>query len=304
MKYRNLANLIYYALTFLAALGLVLMTAGLVLTLVAESWPGLERFGFFKFLFSSDWNYSRELYGAWRPLTGTVLCTIGAVVLAVPIALGTAVFLTELCPSKLKSPIALAIELLAAIPSIIYGLWGLFVLAPFAEKYIQPLAGAFLGGLPWIGSFFQVRLAGGLNVLTASMVLAVMILPFIASLAREGFEQVPAFLKESAYGLGATRWETILAVVWPTSQKAVVGGIIMAAGRALGETMAVAYVIGSRHGALDSIFSPYVTITSVIANEFNEAGPIQMSALFALTLALFLANMAVLYLARHLMRRP
>jgi phosphate transport system permease protein len=303
MNLKKLPNSIFYLLTFLAAVGLVILTVGLVVTLVIESKPGFERFGILGFLFSPEWNYSQNVFGALRPLTGTVLCTIGATVLAVPVAMGIAVFLTELCPHKLKSPIAMAIELLAAIPSIIYGLWGLFVLAPFLEKYLEPVVTKTLGRLPVIGEFFQVNLAGGLNITTASMILAVMILPFVASLAREGFDQVPEVLKESAYGLGATRWETILAVVWPTAQKAVVGGIIMATGRALGETMAVAYVIGNRHGALESIFSPYVTITSVIANEFNEAGPIQMSALFALTLALFVANLIVLSLARYMMRR-
>jgi phosphate transport system permease protein len=303
MTLRKLFNRLFYLLTLLAAASLVFLTAGVLVTLVVESKPGFERFGFIKFLLSSDWNYSKEMFGAFRPLTGTVLAALGAVVLATPVALGVAVFLTELCPSKLKSPISLAIELLAAIPSIIYGLWGLFVLAPFLENYFQPLMGKVFGGLPVIGGYFATKVAGGLNLVTASMVLAVMILPFIASLAREGFAQVPDVLKESAYGLGATTWETIAAVVWPSSQRAVVGGIIMAAGRALGETMAVAYVIGNRHGALDSIFSPYVTITSVIANEFNEAGPTQMSALFYLTLALFLANLVVLSLARRLMRK-
>jgi phosphate transport system permease protein len=303
MSLRKLLNRLFFLLTLAAALGLVLLTAGILVSLVIESKPGFERFGFLKFLLSTQWNYGTETFGALRPLTGTVLASFMAVVLATPVALGVAVFLTELCPEKLKSPIAMAIELLAAIPSIIYGLWGLFVLAPFLEIYFQPLIAATFGRLPLIGEFFQARLAGGLNLMTASMVLAVMILPFIASLAREGFAQVPEVLKESAYGLGATRWETIVAVVWPTSQKAVVGGIVMAAGRALGETMAVAYVIGNRHGGLDSLFSPYVTITSVIANEFNEAGPIQMSALFYLTLALFLANLLVLTIAKRLMKK-
>ncbi|MDR2140373.1 MAG: phosphate ABC transporter permease subunit PstC [Deltaproteobacteria bacterium] len=300
---KRFQNIVFFLMTFLAAASLVLLTVGVLVTLIVESRPGFERFGFLSFLLSNQWNYGTEMFGALRPLTGTVLAALGAVTLATPVALGVAVFLTELCPARLKTGIAMAIELLAAIPSIIYGLWGLFALAPFLEKYFQPLMGWLLGGLPWIGGYFQTQLAGGLNLVTASMVLAVMILPFIASLAREGFAQVPEVLKESAYGLGATRWETIVAVVWPTSKRAVISGIIMAAGRALGETMAVAYVIGNRHGALDSLFSPYVTITSVIANEFNEAGPIQMSALFYLTLALFLANLLVLSLARALMRK-
>jgi phosphate transport system permease protein len=303
MTMKRFQNIVFFLMTFLAAASLVLLTVGVLVTLIVESRPGFERFGFLSFLLSNQWNYGTEMFGALRPLTGTVLAALGAVTLATPVALGVAVFLTELCPARLKTGIAMAIELLAAIPSIIYGLWGLFALAPFLEKYFQPLMGWLLGGLPWIGGYFQTQLAGGLNLVTASMVLAVMILPFIASLAREGFAQVPEVLKESAYGLGATRWETIVAVVWPTSKRAVISGIIMAAGRALGETMAVAYVIGNRHGALDSLFSPYVTITSVIANEFNEAGPIQMSALFYLTLALFLANLLVLSLARALMRK-
>jgi phosphate transport system permease protein len=303
MNFKALFNRLFYLLTLAAAMSLVFLTAGVLISLVIESWPGMERFGFLKFLLSTDWNYSAESFGALRPLTGTALTAVMAVVLATPVALGVAIFLTELCPEKLKSPISLAIELLAAIPSVIYGLWGLFVLAPFVENSLQPLATATLGRLPFIGEFFHPRLAGGLNLATASMILAVMILPFIASIAREGFSQVPEVLKESAYGLGATRWETIVAVVWPTAKNAVIGGVVMASGRALGETMAVAYVIGNRHGALDSLFSPYVTITSVIANEFNEAESIQMSALFYLTLALFLANLLVLTIAKRLAKK-
>ncbi|MDR1606788.1 MAG: phosphate ABC transporter permease subunit PstC [Deltaproteobacteria bacterium] len=303
MRAKKAANFFFFLLTCLGAGSLVFLTAGILVTLVVESQPGMERFGFIQFILSRDWNYAQEAFGALRPLTGTILAAVFAVILATPVAIGVAVFLTELCPAKIKGAIALAIELLAAIPSVIYGLWGLFVLAPFLEKYFQPIVGKIFGGLPWIGPYFQTQMAGGLNLVTAAMVLGVMILPFIASLAREGFAQVPEALKESAYGLGATCWETIVAVVWPTSQKAVLGGIIMASGRALGETMAVAYVIGNRHGALESLFSPYVTITSVIANEFNEAGPIQMSALFYLTLALFLANLIVLTVAKRLMRK-
>ncbi|MDR2422889.1 MAG: phosphate ABC transporter permease subunit PstC [Deltaproteobacteria bacterium] len=301
MSLRQLLNRLFFLVTVTAALALVFLTAGIMVSLVVQSKPGFERFGFLNFLLSKDWNYGAETFGALRPLTGTVLAALGAVALATPVALGVAVFLTELCPEKLKGPIAMAIELLAAIPSVIYGLWGLFVLAPFLETYFQPLVSYVFGSLPYVGDFFVAKAAGGLNLATASIILAVMILPFIASLAREGFAQVPEVLKESAYGLGATCWETITAVVWPTARKAVVGGIVMASGRALGETMAVAYVIGNRHGALESLFSPYVTITSVIANEFNEAGPIQMSALFYLTLALFLANLLVLSLAKRIM---
>jgi phosphate transport system permease protein len=191
--------------------------------------------------------------------------------------------------------------LLAAIPSIIYGMWGLFILAPFLETYFQPLAAGSLGQLPLIGSFFQAKLAGGVNLFTASMILAVMIIPFISSIAREAMSQVPPMLKESSYGLGATRWETIWWVTMPYTKHALAGGIILAMGRALGETMAVAYVIGNRHAALDSIFSPYTTITSVMANEFNEASGLQLSALFSLAFFLFVANFITLTVAKRLL---
>jgi phosphate transport system permease protein len=225
-----------------------------------------------------------------------------AMAAALPVALGTAVFLTELCPSRLRAPIATALELLSAIPSIIYGMWGLLALAPFLERTIQPLAGATLGRLPMIGGFFDTRQAGGVNLFTAAMILAVMILPLITSIAREAFAQVSPMLKESSYGLGATRWETTRLVVMPAAKMAVVGGATIAMGRALGETMAVAYVIGNRHAALDSIFSPYATITSVMANEFNEAVDLKLSVLFFLALALFVANMIVLMISRRLLR--
>ena len=289
-------------LTFLAAVFVIGLIAGMMMTLLYESWPALRRFGFFDFLLGRRWDYAEDIYGAFRPLAGTVISTALALVMAVPVALGTAVFLTELCPHRLRGSIGTAIELLAAIPSIIYGMWGLFVLAPFLESHFQPLIGASLGQLPLIGSFFQSRYAGGVNLFTAAMVLAVMIVPFIASIARDAFNQVPSILKESSYGVGATQWETISQVVMPYSKSAVAGGIIIAMGRALGETMAVAYVIGNRHGALDSIFSPYSTITSVMANEFNEAAGLQMSSLFTLALVLLAANFLVLSLAKYLLR--
>jgi phosphate transport system permease protein len=301
MRRDNLANRIFKTLTCLAALSVLLVVAGTTATLVLEAVPALRHFGFFKFLTTADWDYSREIYGALRPLTGTLISTALALAAAVPVALGTAIFLTELCPAKLRGVVGTAIELLAAIPSIIYGMWGLFVFAPFLERHLQPLAAQTLGQLPLAGHFFQGRTAGGANLFTASMVLAVMIVPFIASLARDALSQVPPMLKESAYGLGATKWEALSEVALPYAKTAVAGGVIIAMGRAMGETMAVAYVIGNRHAALESIFSPYVTITSVMANEFNEASGLQMSSLFALALTLFLSNLVVLYLAKRLL---
>lgn len=302
MNRAKIANGIFRLTTFGAALLVIALIAGMLLTLLYESWPALRHFGFFDFLLARRWNYADDLYGAFRPLAGTVISTALALVAAVPVALGTAMFLTELCPHKLRAGFGTAIELLAAIPSIIYGMWGLFVLAPFLEAHFQPVVGTTLGRLPLIGSFFQSQYAGGVNLFTAAMVLAVMILPFIASIARDAFNQVPPILKESSYGVGATRWETFSQVVLPYTKTTVAGGIIIAMGRALGETMAVAYVIGNRHGALDSIFSPYTTITSVMANEFNEAAGIQMSSLFTLALVLLLANFMVLSLAKYLLR--
>ncbi|MDR1296696.1 MAG: phosphate ABC transporter permease subunit PstC [Deltaproteobacteria bacterium] len=301
MKGGHLKNQIFRIVTAAASASVLMLVVAMLVTLFVQSLPAIRRFGFFTFLTTADWNYSKEVYGALRPLFGTFLSTTLALVAAVPVALGTAVFLTELCPGRLRGVVGTALELLAAIPSIIYGMWGLFVLAPFLEAYFQPLAAGSLGRLPLVGDFFQARLAGGVNLFTASMILAVMIIPFISSIAREAMSQVPPMLRESSYGLGATRWETIRWVVMPHAKMALAGGVILAMGRALGETMAVAYVVGNRHAALDSIFSPYTTITSVMANEFNEAGGVQLSALFFLALLLFAANFVTLGAAKRLL---
>jgi phosphate transport system permease protein len=295
-------NSLFKGFTFLTAIGVLGIVAGIFFVILKESLPALERFGVLGFLGGRDWNYSKEVFGALRPLAGTVISTGIALAVAVPLSLGTAVFLTEICPNRLRGPFGAAIELLAAIPSIIFGMWGLFVLAPFLDERVQPLAGALLGRLPLAGGFFITKSAGGVNLFTASLVLAVMIIPYITSIARDAFEQVPDVLKESSYALGSTRWETVRRVVSAQAATAVGGGIVIAMGRALGETMAVAYVIGNRHAGLDSIFSPYTTITSVIANEFNEAGGIQLSSLFTLALVLFVANFAALGLGRRLLR--
>lgn len=295
-------NRLFKTVTFAASLSLVLIISGMAVTLWSESLPALRHFGFFRFIATAEWNYAGEVYGALRPLAGTIISTLIALAAAVPVSLGTAIFLTELCPYKLRAGIGVAIELLAAIPSIIYGMWGLFVFAPFLEIWFQPLVGASLGRLPLLGFFFQTRFAGGTNLFSAALVLAVMIMPFITSITRDAFLQVPAILKESSYGLGSTKWETIREVILPYCKATIAGGVIIAMGRSLGETMAVAYVVGNRHGALDSIFSPYNTITSVMANEFNEAAGLQMSSIFALALVLFLANFLALSLAKYILR--
>jgi phosphate transport system permease protein len=302
MKVGETKNKVFRVFTCAASLSVMLVTVGMLVTLFIESLPALRHFGFFHFLTSTSWNYANENFGALRPLTGTLLSTLLALIGAIPLAIGIAIFLTELCPTKLRGVIGTALELLAAIPSIIYGLWGLFVLAPFIEHNIQPLVGNSLGQLPLIGHFFRTSLAGGVNLFTASMILSIMIVPFISSITRDAFNQVPAILKESAYGLGATRWETISQVVIPYTKLTIAGAITLAMGRAVGETMAVAYVIGNRHAALESIFSPYTTITSVMANEFNEASGLQMSALFTLALILLIANFIVIFIAKYLFK--
>ncbi|MDR2366848.1 MAG: phosphate ABC transporter permease subunit PstC [Deltaproteobacteria bacterium] len=294
-------NQAFKYITGVASASVLLIVLAMLVTLIIESLPALRHFGLVKFLTTADWNNSTETFGALRPLFGTFLSTLLALIVAVPVAIGMAIFLTELCPNKLRTAIGTALELLAAIPSIIYGMWGLFVLAPFLETYFQPLVANSLGNLPIIGSFFQARMAGGVNLFTASMILSVMIIPFISSIAREAMAQVPPMLKESSYGLGATRWETLSHVVIPYTKMALAGGIILAMGRALGETMAVTYVIGNRHAGLESIFSPYTTITSVMANEFNEAAGLQLSSLFSLALILFLANFLALSVAKRLL---
>ncbi|MDR2386777.1 MAG: phosphate ABC transporter permease subunit PstC [Deltaproteobacteria bacterium] len=301
MRVGETKNRIFKGLTAMASVSVLLIVLAMLVTLIIQSLPALRQFGLINFLTTAEWNYSTNNFGALRPLFGTFLSTVLALIVAIPVAMGMAIFLTELCPNKLRSTIGTTLELLAAIPSIIYGMWGLFIMAPFLETYFQPLVSLSLGRLPIIGSFFQAKFAGGVNIFTASMILSVMIIPFISSIAREAMAQVPPMLKESSYGLGATRWETLIHVVIPYTKMALAGGIILAMGRALGETMAVTYVIGNRHAGLDSIFSPYTTITSVMANEFNEADGIKLSSLFALALILFLANFLTLSVAKRLL---
>jgi phosphate transport system permease protein len=302
MSAEHRKNFVFKALTFTSAASVLAIVVSILIVILIEAFPALKYFGVWNFLTGRDWNYAKGFYGALRPLTGTVFSTCIALLVAVPLSLGTAVFLTETCPHTMRAAFGTAIELLAAIPSIIYGMWGLFVLAPFLDERVQPGVGTVLGGLPLIGGFFITRSAGGVNIFTASLVLAVMIIPFITSIARDAFQQVPDVLKESSYALGATRWETVRKIVSAQAAAAVGGGVIIAMGRALGETMAVAYVIGNRHASLDSVFSPYTTITSVIANEFNEAGGIQLSSLFTLALVLFIANFVALGIGRRLVK--
>lgn len=284
--------------SLISALSILLIIIGIIVSLFIESFDAIKAFGFFNFIFSTSWDYNEEIFGAGRALLGSILTSFIAIIIAAPMGIGMAVFIVEMCPSFLKGFISTAIELLAAIPSIIYGMWGLFIFAPFLENTLQKWVSGALGDVPVIGSFFQINYAGGIGLLTSGIVLSIMIVPFIASIAREALSRVPRELKESGYGLGAEKWETIRDVSLPYTKTAIWGGIIIALGRALGETMAIAYIIGNMNISLTSVFDPYVTVTSVLVNEFNEASGLQMSSLFFLALLLFVLNFLTLIAAK------
>ncbi|HET9049159.1 MAG TPA: phosphate ABC transporter permease subunit PstC [Chiayiivirga sp.] len=254
------------------------------------------------FLTRADWNPVAGRFGALAPVFGTVVTALIALVLAVPLAFGIALFLTEVAPRSLRAPVSMAIELLAAVPSIIYGMWGLFVLVPFMADHIQPALDSSLGRLPLIGALFSGPPLG-LGILTAGVVLAVMIVPFIAAVMREVFLAVPTRLKESARALGATPWEVVWDIVLPATRGAVVGGIFLGLGRALGETMAVTFVLGNAYDINASLLMPGTSISSSIANEFNEATGDHRAALLALGFLLFVVTFVVLLLARWMLRR-
>lgn len=289
---------LFYALSLISAVSVLFICLGIFFSLLWESRAALKEFGFFRFIFTADWNYGESVFGATRPLLGSILTSVIAVGIAAPMGIGIAVFLTELCPSFLRGFFSTAVELLAAVPSIIYGMWGLFVFAPFLEKTVQKAAAASLGELPLIGSVFQVHYAGGIGLFTAGLTLSIMVLPFITGVAREALACVPKELKEAGYGLSAERWEVVRDVSLPYVRRSINGGVVIAAGRALGETMAIAYIIGNMNISLTSVFDPYVTVTSVLVNEFNEASGLQMSSLFLLALLLFVLNFSTLALAK------
>lgn len=288
----------FLAASLISALSILLIIIGIIVSLFIESFDAIKAFGFFNFIFSTSWDYNEEIFGAGRALLGSILTSFIAIIIAAPMGIGMAVFIVEMCPSFLKGFISTAIELLAAIPSIIYGMWGLFIFAPFLENTLQKWVSGALSDVPVIGSFFQINYAGGIGLLTSGIVLSIMIVPFIASIAREALSRVPRELKESGYGLGAEKWETIRDVSLPYTKTAIWGGIIIALGRALGETMAIAYIIGNMNISLTSVFDPYVTVTSVLVNEFNEASGLQMSSLFFLALLLFVLNFLTLIAAK------
>jgi len=299
---QRLRERVFRGATFLAALLVLALLGGVALSLVVGSWPALARFRL-GFLTREIWNPVTDQYGALAPVYGTLVTSLLALALAIPVSLGIAIFLTELAPRWLKRPVGMAIELLAAVPSIIYGIWGLFVLAPILQRHVQPWLIEWLGPLPFIGRLFQGP-PYGIGVLTASFVLAVMVIPFISAVMRDVFETVPEVLKESAYGLGATTWEVIWQVVVPYARTGVIGGIMLGLGRALGETMAVTFVIGNAHRIGSSLLAPGTTISASIASEFEEAvGDLYTSALVALGALLFLITFSVIAAARWMLRR-
>jgi phosphate transport system permease protein len=293
---------VYRWLTRGAAIGVLVILSGIIVSLFIGALPALREFGF-SFLTEQRWNPVTEKFGALAPIYGTVVTSFIAMLIAVPVGLMIAVFLTELCPKVLRRPIGIAIELLAGIPSIIYGIWGLFVFAPFLQDTLQPALITIFGNVPILSALFEGP-PYGIGVLTASLILAIMVLPFITSISRDVFEAVPPVLKEAAYGLGCTTWEVVRYVVIPYTRVGVIGGVMLGLGRALGETMAVTFVIGNAHKISSSIIAPGTTISATIANEFTEAvGDLYTSSLIALGLILFVITFFVLAAARYMLLR-
>ena len=293
----RLGDVAFRHLTRSAALAVLVILGGIIVSLVWGSLPALRTFGV-SFLYEEVWNPVTEKFGAIAPIYGTIVTSFIAMLIAVPVGLFIAMFLTELCPMWLRRPIGIAIELLAGIPSIIYGIWGLFVFAPFLQQYVQPFLIALFGEIP----IFSTLFAGppyGIGIFTAGLILAIMVLPFITSISRDVFEAVPPVLKEAAYGLGCTTWEVARYIVLPYTRVGVIGGVMLGLGRALGETMAVTFVIGNAHRISGSLLAPGTTISATIANEFTEAvGDLYTSALIALGLILFVITFIVLAIAR------
>lgn len=302
LKKLRMSDALFAALTRASAVFVLILLGAVFVSLIIGGWPAAKEFGF-GFLSSQSWNPVTEKFGGLAPIYGTVLTSVIALAVAVPVGLGIAVFLTETCPPSLRRPIGTAIELLAGIPSIIYGIWGLFVFAPFLQRTVQPFLIDAFANVPVLNSLF----AGppyGIGMLTASFILAIMVLPFITAVSRDVFNTVPPMLKEAAYGIGCTRWEVVRSVVLPYTRVGVIGGIMLALGRALGETMAVTFVIGNAHKIAPSLFAPGTTISATIANEFTEAvGDLYTSSLILLGLILFVITFVVLACARLLLYR-
>lgn len=285
------------------ALLVLLVLLGILASMVYGGWPIFRDAGFSGFLTNSVWDVNNDRYGAWPAVAGTLSSALIALVIGVPISLGIAVFLTQLSPGWLRRPVGTAIELLAAVPSIIYGMWGLFVFAPLVARFVQIPLNDLVEGLPIVGTILYSQVPSGTGIATAGFVLAFMIIPFIASITRDMLDQIPTVLRESAYGIGCTTWEVVRYVLVPQAGVSIIGAIMLGLGRALGETMAVTFVIGNANRLSGSLFDPGSTIASRIANEFNEALGLQLNALIALGCILFLVTFAVLVVARILVSR-
>jgi phosphate transport system permease protein len=298
---QRLQDAIFHRLTQSFSLLVLFALVGIIVSLFINAWPTFAKFGA-HFIWYVEWDIINEEFGAAISIVGTVLSAGIALVLAVPLAFGIAVFLTETCPVWLRRPLGTAIELLAAVPSIIYGMFGLFVFAPVYADYLQVPLQSVLGGMPLVGWLFGGA-TNGLGILAAGIILAFMVLPYMAAVMRDVFEITPPILRESAYALGCTTWEVVRKVVLPYTQKGVIGGIMLGLGRALGETMAVTFVIGNANRMPTSLFSPGTSIASLLANEFGEAEGLHFNTLFALGFLLFCITFVVLALAKWMIIR-
>ncbi|MDE1149407.1 MAG: phosphate ABC transporter permease subunit PstC [Azospirillaceae bacterium] len=295
-------DLLFRSATLFFALLVLTLLGGVIISLIHGAWPALKLFGF-GFVTTEVWNPVTEKFGALAPIYGTLVTSAIAMAVGVPVSFGIAIFLTELCPAWAKRPIGIAVELLAGIPSIIYGIWGLFVFAPFLQRTVQPFLISIFHDVPVLSTLFKGP-PYGIGTLTAGLILAIMILPFITSITRDVFETMPAMLRESAYGLGATTWEVVRDITIPYTRVGLVGGVMLGLGRALGETMAVTFVIGNAHRISPSLLAPGTTISAAIANEFTEAvGDTYTSSLIALGLVLFVITFIVLALAKLMLVR-
>jgi len=297
VKIQKIQDFIFHKITLSFSVLVLIFLVGIILSLIVSAWPAFKEFGF-NFFISTNWDVVNSKFGVVISIYGTLVSALIALVIAVPISFGIALFLTEISPLWLKRPLGTAVELLAAVPSIIYGMFGLFIFAPIFGDYIQPALKSSLGQIPIIGSLFSGP-TNGIGVLSAGIILAFMIIPFIASVMRDVFEIVPSVLKESAYGIGCTTWEVVTKIVLPYAKNGVVGGVMLGLGRALGETMAVTFVIGNASKITSSLFAPGSSIASTLANQFGEAEPgLHYASLFALGLTLFIITFFVLAAAK------
>jgi len=301
IRKQRIQDFIFHKITLSFSLIVLVSLVGILISLAIVAWPALNKFGI-EFIWRVEWDIINEEFGAAIAIFGTLASATIAILIAMPLSFGIALFLTETCPVWLRRPLGTAIELLAAVPSIIYGMFGLFVFAPLFAEYGQPALQSTLGQMPIIGPLFGGA-TNGIGILAAGLILAFMILPFIAAVMRDVFEIVPAILRESAYGIGCTTWEVVRYIVLPYTQQGVIGGVMLGLGRALGETMAVTFVIGNSQRISASLFSPGTSIASTLANEFGEADDFHLSTLFALGLLLFVITFVVLACAKILIIR-